>query len=308
MEKYLHLLPKIVANSSKEQFGDRNYIGASDVVKCERKFLLEKRNPIEIDPQTAIKLLRGKLAEQMAEELYSAAGKQYEKQVHIKHPLKEHIRATVDLLFKGKKVVGIAEIKSVDVNNLPAPYVSWVEQINFQMGLYKLNNPQMKVMGKIVVINLNSGFTKEFEVDFNEDLFHSLLEKAERLWNKWQNGGEGKAEPSLLCSHCPYKAECPVFKGDGGKEIPEDLLFKAVEYREIKKQISQLEDQAEEIKNEIIAFTGDNFEYTDELVSLKVSRVADLYVLDSQALKKQMPDVYNQFLKPKKGYVKLVIE
>jgi len=300
---------KLLEEKTKDQFGERNYVGASDVVKCERRFVLEKLQPVEPSFEHAITMLRGHKMEEIIRDsirpFYN--NKQLLEQLQVIDKDKNYIRATLDMVFVLKNKVVITEIKST-AKPVVSPFDSWVQQVIFQIGMLKKVSQfeNKKVEGKIVTVDLN-GDLKSFEVLFEQNIFEKLYNKASRIWDLWQKKDIASAisEPSLLCSVCPYKSLC---KTETQNEIPVDLILKVQEYKILQQQIKELEVAVDSIKTEIIAYCGDDFSYKGQDISISITKVADSVVLDGQALKKQLPEIYNQFLKPKKGYIKLVID
>jgi len=303
-EKFLPIINK---KKTEEEFGKRDYIGASDVVKCPRQWFLQKDN-FQFDAKTLVKMYRGKIAEHLLVDVFNETNFKYETQKEFTHPKIEKIKCHIDFFFYAKnyKKIGICECKTT--NGIPdEPYESWILQLYFQLGLTKLIYPDSEIKGAIFVIDLNSGDFKEFNgFSPNDSIFESLIEKAKNmleiksLENTW-------TETSLLCGYCPFKVDCPVHtKNTDEIDIPEDVLNLAKEYRNTQSEIRELQKKLDDKKAKLLAFTGENFKASSKDIVIKVAKV-DTKIIDSKKLKAEMPEIFEQFSKTK-SYIKLEIK
>lgn len=301
-------LPIVSEKKSKEQFGARDFIGASDVAKCPRQFLLSKLQPEQFDTSTLIRFYRGHIAEQLLKDVFNETTYKWQDQYVAK--FNEKIRATIDFIFHTKDYskIGIVECKTV--SSIPnEPYESWVQQLYFQMGIISKLFPKSEIKGCIFAFDLNSGQYKEFnEFCPNEAIFNVLLEKANTLLELWQKQDIDNApiEKSLLCGYCQYKGDCPAFANNDEIDIPEDVLNLAKEYRNTQSEIRELQKKLDDKKAKLLAFTGENFKASSKDIVIKVAKV-DTKIIDSKKLKAEMPEIFEQFSKTK-SYIKLEIK
>lgn len=301
-------LPLISKKISEAQFGKRNFIGASDVVKCERQFLLSKIKPIEFDTKTLIRFFRGHIAEILLREVFNETNYLWEEQYVAQSD--DKIRATLDFVFYTKRWDKIRVVENKTVSGIPEfPYENWIQQIMFQMGIMQQRYPNADIKGCIFVLDMNSGEYTEFEVLPNKQIFNCLLEKAERLLKLWEerNIEEARCETSMLCGYCEYRSDCPKFNS-GQNIVPEELKSMAQRYLELSAEKKQIEDKLETIKKEILNYCGESFNGSSEGITIKVSKTKDTTIVDSNKLKEEYPDIYKNVSKVKSGYLRLEIK
>jgi hypothetical protein len=75
------------------------------------------------------------------------------------------MKAHLDFLFytdfDGNPELHAIEVKSV--SGIPdAPYPQWEDQLNFQLGLLRMQYPKGKVAGSILAVDLNAGQVHQF--------------------------------------------------------------------------------------------------------------------------------------------------
>lgn len=302
-------LPEINKKKSEAQFGERNFIGASDVVKCERQFLMSKLNPKNFDTKTLIRFFRGHVAELLLKEVFNETNYIWEEQ-YIAQSDDEKIRATLDFVFYTKKWDKIRVVENKSVSGIPEyPYGNWIQQIIFQMGIMQQRYPKSEIKGCIFVMDLNSGEYTEFEILPNKHIFDSLFGKAKKLLKLWEEKDieKAKCEESMLCGFCGYRGDCPKFHS-GQFPVPEDLATLARHYLEVNAEKKRIEDKLETIKKEILNYCGENFNASSNGLTIKVSKTSDSLIVDSKKLKEQYPDIYQNVSKVKSGYLKLEIK
>jgi RecB family exonuclease len=74
------------------------------------------------------------------------------------------------------------------------------------------------------------------------------------IMERGANPAEYKTSPlEWKCESCGYRAECPEFKFEHSLELPsrDEMLDKANEYAELKKQLAEIESKTESLKAEI---------------------------------------------------------
>lgn len=294
------------------ELGDRTqYIGSSDVGSCARKVYLQKidQDPTEHDFSTLMKFSRGHTAEILIDNIFEAAGVKnlYETQVeviHPDHPLKAHIDFLFHTDFDGKKQLHVVEVKSV--NGIPdEPYPSWIDQLNFQLGLLRLKYPKKKLGGSILTIDLNAGQMHQFNgFDYNATLFNYLCNRGLHILECLAGNEEPSTTTSFLCGYCSYRADCPAL-AMAEVELPPEIESMANRFVQLNDVRYEADRKMRDIREELLKFTGESFKGRSETVELNVSSVGPSMVVDSKLLKKQYPDVYPEVLKERAGYTKL---
>ncbi len=291
-------LQEISKRESLESLGDRSkYVGASDVVGCPRKIVMAKLNPVDHENDTLIRFMRGHLAETILAKCFAETNYRWTTQLELVHPQYEFIKAHADFVFHTANFnkIGIVEMKSV--SGVPdAPYESWVQQLQFQMGLAKLLYPNAVIKGSVFAIDLNSGKYEEFNgYEPNDIIFNNLVEKAREIFKYVQTRTtvDLPYEIGLLCSFCPFKQTCPAFTGDE-QVVSEDVKVMVEKYKSISKSEKELEAQKDALRQEMIEIINEGvLKFDGNKVSVKnVLRKT----LDSKALQTAMPEIYGQFL------------
>ncbi|NVN91872.1 MAG: hypothetical protein HXX11_14890 [Desulfuromonadales bacterium] len=300
-----------VLNRNKStELGDRTkYIGSSDVGSCARKVYLQKKDPTEPDFSTMLKFSRGHVAEILIDDMFTAAGVKhlYDTQVeviHPNHPLKAHIDFLFYADFNGKPELHIVEVKSV--NGIPdEPYPSWIDQLNFQLGLLRLKHPKGKLGGSILTIDLNAGQMHQFNgFEYNKTLFKYLCSRGLNMLDCMAEKAEPSTSTSFLCGYCSYRSDCPAMALPE-VELPTEIEAKANKYVELNEIRYEADRKMRSIREELLAFTGPVFKGRSDTIDLVASTVGPSMVVDSPLLRKQYPDIYHEVLKERAGYTKL---
>ena len=279
--------------------GNRSeYIGASDVVDCPRKVVLSKLVDPTYDSTTLIKFKRGHLAEDILAECFALTPYVWETQVELVHPEMDYIKAHADFLFHNKSFTKIGIVEEKSVSTIPdEPHLSWVNQLQFQMGLAKLVYPNAEIKGSIFVMDLNAGKYVEFNgFTPSQEIFDALLERAKEIWNyvkSKQKDNNLPVEPGFVCNSCPFRDNCPAFSGD---EVPEDVKKATEEYLRCLEQEKEIKAKKEEIKKQIIGLTGTNFSASFDSHKLIIREIEKEYA-DSRLLKEKYPEVYEEIKK-----------
>ena len=317
LKSFLDWAIPIASSKDSEHLGDRTtYIGASDIAGCPRKAILEKLSPAPRRPKQLLIFARGHLAQAMYARYFKLATtfKVYEE-VELRHPGNKNLRCHIDLLLIAKDQAGnptrvhVVEVKSTD--GIPEePYSSWVDQLNFQLGLVNMCYcSNVHIGGSILVVDMNAGDYREFNGHKpNMNVFQILVQKGERMFEALKDGTEPESEPGFLCgNHCSYRKDCPAFSGPG-VELPEDLYPILNGYKELQNEKLKIEARLDALKKQITAFTGE--ERINGLINdiqLQTVVVAPSQRVDSSRLKKDYPEVYAACISPSKGYVKVEV-
>lgn len=292
------------------ELGDRSqYIGSSDVGSCARKVYLQRQDPTEPDFTTLLKFSRGHVAETLIDNMFTAAGVAhlYDTQVEVTHPelpLKAHIDFLFYYDFEGRRQLHVIEVKSV--NGIPdEPYPSWIDQVNFQLGLLRLKYPKKKLGGSILVIDLNAGQMHQFNgFEYNKSLFNYLCSRGTHMLDCLAGKCEPSTTISFLCGYCSYRSDCPAMAMPV-VNLPPEIEAMSNKYVELNDERHEADRLMKSLRESLLEFTGPAFRGSSETIDLVVTSVAPSMVVDSQLLKKQHPDIYPAVLKERAGYTKL---
>lgn len=176
--------------------------------------------------------------------------------------------------------------KEVDPYMLPN---YWVEQINWEMGLSGIHEGYITWLSK----GYNHDYSK---VVFDADLFDEQLQHAEYFWTEFvlKNIAPPPFDSSDIVSGIIPK---PI-----AKEADNSLVECIGNLREAKSKILILETEQKKYEEQIKMFLieADTLTYNnDVIVTWKQNKYS--VELDKKELEATYPDIYNQFLKEKKG-------
>jgi predicted phage-related endonuclease len=138
------------------------------------------------------------------------------------------------------------------------PY-QYLCQVTWYMALLGLSK------AKIIVLFFGSDY-KEFVVDFNQEIFNSLLESAKEFWEKVKSDTPPEITGDKACTR--YLSKKFLSKGEL-VECPEIMYLLCREFVAIKAEIKKLEESESILSNKIIdaignnnGFYGDNWKIT----------------------------------------------
>ncbi|EAL2460400.1 Dna2/Cas4 domain-containing protein [Campylobacter lari] len=305
-------LPKALKKATLESLGDRKeYIGSSDIAGCLRKTYLDKINDVEHDLATLIRFQRGHIAEGIVEVMLDGLNptKQLEKEILYNDiPLKCHI----DFALERKDEIVVIEAKSVSTS-VENPYSSWLLQVSYQLEILS-RHTNKKVRAYLVAINLNTGWFKSFEVDYNKSFADIALNKAYELTIALKEKVEPKCEEQLYCSTCPHKGNCPaMMKKSAQIDLNGDLLDVAnrlIELNKIKKELDkELEEKKAIIEEYMRSVEAKKLNIGENFISLSNDTTSTSF--DTKTFEKNEPELYaNLFQKyqktsSRKGYISI---
>ena len=287
---------------SDAELGDRStYVGSSDVAGCPRRAVLEKLNDSQqLELSTLIRYARGHLVEQFLLAGLKAMPRKsfswhYQKKVeHKTHPFVAH----VDFLFETEDVLGVLEVKST--SGIPGePYDGWVEQLHFQMGLVKENNPEKTVRGAIFAMDLNEAVVKIFDgFQYDSMTYENLLLKAKHIWDCMNDPTlKPGTQRGPLCAWCHHRPDCPAYDATGIPELPASEEFQ--EFLGLREQRKNINTEIDKLTK--FFKTGISNTNPDE----KKIRVGGTVLLLSQRcskridprLKEEHPQIYAKYIK-----------
>lgn len=254
--------------------GDRSrYVGSSDVGNCSRKVVLEKLAPTPIDTTSRLRQLRGHVAENLIEKLFALSGVGFIPQLELSHP-DEPFMAHVDFLLTDNHATEpctIVEVKSC--NGLPAePYPSWLDQLQWQMGLFRRTYPEKEVRGHVLAFDLNAGLYKAFgPYDPSPEIFAYLMDKGRIIMEAVQTGEEPLPCPGLLCGQCPHRDDCPAH--ELGQELPIEVAALAENYLLLNEEKNQAEKRMQPLKQNLLEFAGERYKGHSPCCTLSVSKI-----------------------------------
>lgn len=295
----------------KDDLGDRTkYIGSSDL-SCPRKGVLNKRFPPQHTLKTQMKFRRGDIVEEMVAQSLRQAGYDVQHGFEAVHPEKPHLIAHADFYFPlGEDRAFILECKSTE--HMPdAPYDSWVNQVNYQIGLTLLAKPQLKeVTAAVYVMDIISGEEKIFDgFNYSPIIFDFLVKKADGMWRLIEDQEIAQADPrgyyiptnkSVLCEYCPFRSDCPalVINAEVGCIDLEPISSAANNYIEASEAMGVIKKDREKSRSEIMEYMRD-YRYGrlgDMLFEIKKS---ERLSLDSKKLKEEHPEIVEEYTKAK---------
>lgn len=287
--------PKVLKEESLASLGDRKeYVGSSDVGGCLRKAYLDKVEEVEYDMATLIRFERGHLSEGIVRKMLK--GLKVVEQTEVKGAVQGfQLKSHIDFMLENKDECVVIEAKSVS-SAITEPYESWILQVQYQLHLLKINRKK-PVRAYIIVIDLNQGWFKTFEVDYNDSLAQMALRRAVQLIVALKEGKEPEAKEQLYCSSCSHKATCPLLNA-GVTEIRGDMLQLAKELAELHKQKKVLENTIEAKAREMEDFmrgaaifrvrTNDSF--------ITLTSDSKYSTIDTKSLRAARPRLYAKLL------------
>jgi hypothetical protein len=262
----------LALESADTRLGDRStYVGSSDIGGCPRKVVLEKLFPTPLDDTARLRLLRGHVGEELIERLFAASGRSYVHQLELIHP-EEPFQAHVDFCFDDDPhAAHIVEVKTV--NGLPdEPFPSWLDQLQWQIGLFRLRHPRREVRGHVLAIDLNAGAVAVFgPYDPCGEVFDYLLDKGRIIMAAVETGEEPHPSPGLLCGQCPHRDDCPAHAI--GQELPLEVAAMAEAYLALNEARNQAERAMKPIKENLLEFAGETFKGHSPHCTVSVSKV-----------------------------------
>lgn len=319
LEQFLSKAIQLYSRGNSAHLGDRSqYIGASDIAGCPRKAVLSRQFPVEHSVTTQLRFSWGHLSQELFARLFKTGGLQFQEEVEIIHPHNPRIRCHIDFLFTGKDGrYHVVEKKAT--KEIPAePHQSWVDQLQFQMGMLKHFYPGAKeaqIGGSVLAASplpkedprkLVNG-VKEFNSFTPNDLvFGHLQKKADHILAAIDGKEEARCEPSFICGVCPYNSSCPSQKSPD-YEIPQDVITVAKAYLELNEQKKRLEADLEALKEDLLKYTGKSFSGMHDGVQIRSYTVKDGTTVDSKKLQKDFPEAFKACSKPRAGGTRLEI-
>jgi predicted phage-related endonuclease len=309
---------------TEETLGAReDYIGASDISSCPRKFVLNKLSNLNYDLTTLLNFSRGHIAEDVIDwrlenqqnyfkefVAQALAETPYKvRQQEFVHPEYSFLRAHIDFLFHTANYSKISIVECKSTASLPdQPWESWIKQLQFQMGLTKLIYPNSDIKGIILAVDLSNNIVEFGPYEPNDTIFESLIQKGIDTWQIYQKLANNEenvdannlpTEISLLCGYCPFKGSCPKFNGS---ELPDEVKDVIKNYIALSEQEKAIKEQKDGIRDQIISLLGTNV--TKSFDGIKVSiKEQENSRIDTKELKNRYVDIYNELLKATKSVV-----
>jgi CRISPR-associated exonuclease Cas4 len=236
--------------------GDRSkYVGSSDIGGCLKKAVLSKRNgEVNRSLDELLVLERGHIVEGIIEKALKANGLSYKTQVEVSAFFDNDtpVEAHLDFVVENAKEAVVIECKSVS-SQIDAPYEAWVLQVQFQLGLLKASlqssGNDKPVRGIIAVMDVNTGWAREFHIAYNDVLIAVAISRAKTVWQAVNNGTEPEGECGALCAYCPFKGQCQTLRS-GATELPAEIANKVERLNEL----SGKEKEIKSLKGEIISY------------------------------------------------------
>jgi putative phage-type endonuclease len=279
----------------------KNGIGGSDAAACcgldkwksPIALYLEKIGTIENDVDSEAAYFGNVLEDVVAKEFEKRTGKRVRRMNQIlQHPEYPFMLANID-----RKVVGedaVLECKTTNEYNkkewtddeVPEKYVVQVQHYLAVTGYSKA----------YFAVLIGGQKFKWYEMPRDEELIKDITEMEKEFWKCV----ETRTPPEIDGTESSKKVLDIIFPPDDTKpekkELEGDTGMLLDDYEDIKEQISQLEEQKQEIENKLKNRLGEYEEgqFGDTLITWKpiVSKR-----FNSKAFKSEYPDLYEQFRK-----------
>jgi CRISPR-associated exonuclease Cas4 len=306
MSKLTQFLETNFQNHSQQKttsdLGDRSqYIGASDIGSCLRKAYLSKTESVTHSFEQLIVFARGHVGETLIKQMLDSGSEKLtlREQVEVTGEVEGFkTKAHIDFVLESKDEIINFEVKTTSTP-LEHPYDSWIIQVHHQMALLQKTTTK-KIRSYVIAIDLNTGWLKPFEIDYNP-YFASVAEKRTSILAKaLLNKEEPQAEEQLYCSRCEFKANCPAHTMAISKEVPQELqqqFSKLLAFRPHEKQVKNL-------KKQIAAYMDAIGVQQLTLGNHKITKVdvAGKEVVDYSQLKAMYPEASNNVKVKRDGY------
>jgi CRISPR-associated exonuclease Cas4 len=296
---------------SSSHLGDRSqYIGASDIASCPRKVVLSRLRPVPHDTKTLMRFARGHLAEDLLAQVFDAGGATFIRQPEIIHHTLS-IRCHIDFLFFSTRHARLHLVEVKSTNGIPCePYPQWTDQLHLQLGLLQENNPDTRLGGSILAVDLNAGTWKEFN-GFAPDskIYRFLVDcKGRHILSALREECKPDTEPGTLCGHCAYRPGCPSHFSM--QPVPKRILAAADAYESFCRQKEKIEAGMDVLKNEILAYTGTETSFSGQegTLSITTNVCPESTIVDSRKLRAEYPEIYRACSKSRKGSTRLEVK
>ena len=200
-----YIIKKNKEEGTKHEKLKKNEFYISQAGKCPKEIYFEKTLDYTHPPATLKIFLLGDMLHKF---LQMAIFSDMESEVQINFQVGDlFFRGRADLLGKikdseGKEEDTIYELKSC--SKLPAtPYLHHRMQINLYLYGLKLQR------GKLIYTEKNTFKVKEFDVEYNEELFKETLSQFKTVFNAMNDNTEPMGVKNYNCTYgCLYSNEC----------------------------------------------------------------------------------------------------
>lgn len=287
------------SNENKFIGGRATTVGASDIGGCLRQAYLGKvDNKMDSLPlEHILKMERGSIAETIVSKGLDSAKIETFDQVRLAHPEHPEYVCHIDFLLKGEDSLHILEVKTTNLE-VSEPYESWVLQVIFQMTLLKLNYPGMTITASILALDLNSGWSEEFPVEYSDILYQLVMKKSQTLSNAITNKVEPEPAIQNYCGSCSYKMDCPVIVSEDSidaKDLPKDIVTLIEEVKLLKQQDKLKKAKEKELKQILLGLNATNVILDDIITTISTNKGRISF--DSKKFESEHPSQYQQYIK-----------
>jgi len=159
----------------------------------------------KIDLKTLLIFDTGKAIHELIQRYLTLCGIiRFKKEVRVKDKT-GLIRGTCDGVFRFNGVDYVLEIKTMKrggkggFENLSSPLEHHVQQINAYMACLNLR------MGIILYVCKDNSHLKDFQIEYNEEIWNEMRDKAYRIYSDLKRGILPVVKKSFSCISCFYK-------------------------------------------------------------------------------------------------------
>jgi len=165
------------------------------------------------------------------------------------------------------------------------------------MTLLKSTYPGISVTASILALDLNSGWSEEFAVEYSDILHDLVMKKSETLHQAILNKEEPAPAIQNYCSICSHKMTCSALTRDAieAKDLPVDIITLIHEIKALKQQDKVKKAKEKELKEILIGINATNIILDDIITSVRTNKGRVSF--DSKRFESEHPSQYQQYIK-----------
>lgn len=307
-ERNLTLTPSVIQKDSfsevafrKSSLVNANTIKVGEISGCLRKSFLDRQDDAPFSIKDVISQDRAQLGKKAVEHMLGEL--HFSKDVDYSFRYKDFDCSFVaDFLIDLDGELIVVEAKTVDCETT-TPKRSWVRQINALAAIVSKTTGR-DVKGKIIAVNINTGWHREFDILMEEETQNMMKKRVEAMINSLSYNTEPHAEIQSFCSTCNHKSHCTQY--GTAQKLPKDIT-KMVE------DIQLYTKQGVDIKNKrklVHEFMSNNELDKAQAGDVLIQRVKPTTTLsiDASSLMKDHPMIYANYsdVKVTSGHIRFI--